>query len=219
MKNFTEIVETVKEVLSQENANKKIFDKDVADALGISQVNFATMKKRDKIPFMQLLDFCALKAISINWLLYNQAPESLIESTNQFYAIKYFGEVSASAGGGGDIDDEIHDDVLLPKYFIDHLGGTAESKNLEAIRVTGDSMEPTFSYDDIIFINRQKKDLRRGGIFVIRTEHGLFLKRLSKRIDGKVDILSDNQVYASISLNINEVEVIGRVVGKFGIIS
>ena len=77
-------------------------------------------------------------------------------------------------------------------------------------------MEPTFSYDDIVFINRKKTDLSRGGVFVIRTEHGLFIKRVSKRIDGKIDIISDNKEYSKMTVHPSEVEFIGRVVGKFG---
>jgi phage repressor protein C with HTH and peptisase S24 domain len=67
-----------------------------------------------------------------------------------------------------------------------------------------------------VFINRRKTDLSRGGVFVIRTEHGLFIKRVSKRIDGKIDIISDNKEYSKLTVFPNEVEFIGRVVGKFG---
>ena len=216
MKSFMEIVEEIKDIVSTEHPGKKIFDKDIADLLGISQMNFATIKKRDKIPFAELLDFCAKKAISINWLLYGQAPESLIESTNRFYMIRYFSDISASAGGGGDVDSEEYQSLELSENFVEILGGQSEMKNIEAIKVSGDSMEPTFSYDDIVFINRKKTDLSRGGVFVIRTEHGLFIKRVSKRIDGKIDIISDNKEYSKMTVHPSEVEFIGRVVGKFG---
>ncbi len=216
MKSFMEIVEEIKDIVSTEHPGKKIFDKDVADLLGISQMNFATIKKRDKIPFAELLDFCAKKAISINWLLYGQAPESLIESTNRFYMVRYFSDISASAGGGGDVDSEEYEGLELSTNFVQILGGQNEMKNIEAIKVSGDSMEPTFSYDDIVFINRTKTDLSRGGVFVIRTEHGLFIKRVSKRIDGKIDIISDNKEYSKMTVHPSEVEFIGRVVGKFG---
>lgn len=216
MKSFMEIVEEIKDIVSAEHPGKKIFDKDIADLLGISQMNFATIKKRDKIPFNELLDFCAKKAISINWLLYGQAPESLIESTNRFYMVRYFNDISASAGGGSDVGAEEYQSLELSENFIDILGGQSEMKNIEAIKVSGDSMEPTFSYDDIVFINRKKTDLSRGGVFVIRTEHGLFIKRVSKRIDGKIDIISDNKEYSKLTVHPTEIEFIGRVVGKFG---
>lgn len=216
MKSFAEIVEEIKDIVSLELKNKKVFDKDVANLLDISQVNFATMKKRNRVPFKELLDFCAQKAISINWLLYGQAPESLIESTNRFFMVKYFSDVSASAGGGALNDDESFESLVIEDNFVQHLGGASELKYIEAINVSGDSMEPTFSYGDIVFINRSKNDIGRGGIFTINTEHGLFIKRVQKRVDGKVDIISDNKDYPMQTIPLENMEVIGRVVGRFG---
>lgn len=216
MKSFLDIVEDIKGVVSAEFSNRKIFDKDVADVLGISQMNFATMKKRNKIPYTELLDFCATKSISINWMLYGQSPESLVDATNKFFMIKYFGDISASAGGGADNDYEENKEIKIPHEFVMMLGGERELKHIEAINVSGDSMEPTFSYNDIIFINRSKTDYQRGGIFTIRTEAGLFIKRLVRRIDGKIDIISDNDVYQTQTLEPHDIEVIGRVVSRFG---
>ena len=210
------IVEEIKNIISSDFSGKKIFDKDVADVLGITQMNFATMKKRNKIPYVELLDFCATKSISINWMLYGQSPESLVEATNKFFMIKYFSDVSASAGGGGGIESEEAQELEIPEQFVTMLGGERELRFIEAINVSGDSMEPTFSYNNIVFINRDKIDLQRGGIFTIRTEAGLFIKRVQKRIDGKVDIISDNKVYTTQTLDPREIEVIGRVVSRFG---
>lgn len=216
MNSFAEIVEEIKSIVSSSFNGKKIFDKDVADILGISQMNFATMKKRNKIPFNELLDFCASRSISINWILYGQSPESLVEATNRFYMVRYFNDVNASAGGGAENMDEEIENIEIPEQFVALLGGERELKNIEAINVSGDSMEPTFSYNDIVFINRAKTDLQRGGIFTIRTEAGLFIKRVQKRIDGKIDIISDNKVYSTQTLSPHEIEVIGRVVSRFG---
>ncbi len=216
MNSFLNIVEEIKSIVSSEFSSKKIFDKDVADVLGISQMNFATMKKRNKIPFTELLDFCAKKAISINWLLYGQSPESLVEATNKFYMVKYLSDVNASAGGGSNEQYEEIEELEIPEHFMFMLGGERELKNIEAINVSGDSMEPTFSYNDIVFINRSKTDLNHGGIFTIRTEAGLFIKRIQTRIDGQIDVISDNSVYSTQTLSPNEVEVLGRVVSRFG---
>jgi hypothetical protein len=216
MKSFFDIVETIKDVVSGEYTDRKVFDKDVAILLDISQMNFATMKKRNKIPFNELLDFCARRSIAINWLLYGQSPESLIEPTNKFYAVRYFSSVRASAGGGACNDELEEQSLMLGEDFIATLGGERELRFIEAINVSGDSMEPSFSYNDIVFINRSKNDVARGGIFTIRTEHGLFIKRIQVRIDGKLDIISDNKDYPVFVARRDEVEVIGRVVGRFG---
>jgi phage repressor protein C with HTH and peptisase S24 domain len=216
MNTLSEIVEEIKNIVSSDFEGKKIFDKDIADILGISQMNFATMKKRNKIPYAELLDFCATKSISINWMLYGQSPESLVEATNKFFMVKYFSDNYASAGGGSESEYEEIKELEIPEQFVVMLGGERELKHIEAINVTGDSMEPTFSYNDIVFVNRDKTDLQRGGIFIIRTEAGVFIKRVQKRIDGKVDVISDNNIYSTQTLAQHEIEVLGRVISRFG---
>ncbi len=216
MKSFMEIVEEIKDIVSTDLPDKKVYDKDVASMLDISQMNFATMKKRNKIPYKELLDFCATRSIAINWLLYGQSPESLIDATNKFYMVRYFSEVQASAGGGGLGEDEASEPMMLGENFVATLGGESELRHIEAINVTGDSMEPTFSYGDIIFINRSKDDIGRGGVFTINTEGGLFIKRLHRRIDGRIDIISDNKDYPVQTAAPEEVTIVGRVVGRFG---
>lgn len=47
-----EIIEKLKDIISSDGKFGKVFDKDVATALELSQMNFATMKNRGKIPFL-----------------------------------------------------------------------------------------------------------------------------------------------------------------------
>ncbi len=216
MKSFCDIVETIKDIVSGEFTDKKVFDKDIAQLLNISQMNFATMKKRNKLPFHELLDFCAKRSIAINWLLYNQSPESLIESTNQFYKVRYFASLSASAGGGGEGEELASESLRIEAPFVAALGGEKALRFIEALHVSGDSMEPLLGYNDLIFINRAKVSVGRGGIFALRTAEGLLVKRIQPRKDGKLEIISDNDVYPSFSVALNEIEILGRVVGRFG---
>ena len=208
------IIEKLKDVLSSEN-DKKIFDKDVAGALGITQANFATIKQRNKIPFANILDFCALKKISINWLLYGQDPSSLIDSTDKYW-IKYFPTINVSAGGGAYDSDEDYEKLEVPPYFTNMLGGENNMKNIEAINVTGDSMEPTLNSGNIIFLDKTKYDVSKDGIYAFINENGLFVKRIQKRIDGQLDIISDNKEYPIQVVRKDEINILGKVVGSFG---
>ena len=56
MRDFMAIVKELKLYLAKNN--EKIYDKKVADALGISPVNFATLKRRNSIPFENIINFC-----------------------------------------------------------------------------------------------------------------------------------------------------------------
>jgi len=211
---FKDLLPKLKDVISKELGNKKVFDKDVADALEINQLTFATMKNRGKVPFEEVLDFCAKRKISINWLFYNQATRSLEEETEKYANVRYFGDIYASAGGGSFTDDEEHESVVLDPHMVDMLGGQREIKYIDSINVLGDSMEPTFYENDMVFINRSQKEINRGGVFVVATPNGLFIKRLSLGSDGMLELISDNALYSIESVESASVEIVGKVVGS-----
>lgn len=215
MLNINEIIEKLRDVLSSEKKLGKVFDKDIANALDLTSVNFATMKKRNSVPFSNILDFCALKKISINWLLYGQDPSSLIDSTDRYW-IKYFPTVNVSAGGGAFDGKDDFEKLDLPDFFVNIIGGEENVKNVEAINVTGDSMEPTLNNGNIIFIDRTRNDPSKDGIYAFVNENGLFVKRIQKRIDGALDIISDNKEYPMQVANKNDIDILGKVVSSIG---
>ncbi len=57
MRNFHSIIAQLKTYMSV-NQEGKVLDKDVAKALGMSQANFATVKRRNSTPYENILIFC-----------------------------------------------------------------------------------------------------------------------------------------------------------------
>lgn len=57
MRDFKTIISVLKEYLKKEKS-EKVFDKDVAESLSMSQSRFATSKRRNTTPYEEILDFC-----------------------------------------------------------------------------------------------------------------------------------------------------------------
>lgn len=213
MPDLNEILNRIKDILSADVGDRKVFDKDVAEALDINQITYATMKSRNKIPYKEVLEFCARKKISINWLIFNQVVQSIQSETEKFERIHYFRDIYASAGGGALNYEEESESLLLDEEMINHLGGRAVIKNIEALNVIGDSMEPTLNDGDIVFLNRVSINPSKNGVYIVSTPGGLFIKRLQLKTDGMVALVSDNEAYSDELVNIENIEVLGKVVG------
>ena len=207
------VIEKLKDILSQERGGAKVFDKDIAKVLAIPQTTFATMKKRNSIPFKEIMEFCAVRKLSINWLFFDQAIEMLAVETEKYFQIRYFSDVRASAGGGAFTFDENYELLSIDKTIIERIIPFG-SKELEAISVEGESMEPTLQDNSIVFIDREQTNINRDGIYVASTTAGLFIKRIRQRADGKIELISDNRAYSPETILPDEIQIIGRVVGN-----
>ncbi len=213
MPDFKEILNRIKDILSQELGNKKVYDKDIAESLGINHVSFATMKSRKKIPYKEILEFCAKRKVSINWLMFDQVVKSIAEQSEKFERIHYFRDIYASAGGGAENYEEDSEFLTLDEEIVNHLGGKQAIKNMHALNVLGDSMEPTLNDGDIVFMDKASTNLNRNGVYIVTTPVGLFIKRLQLRANGMVALVSDNEAYSDELVNADDIKILGKVVG------
>src|SRR3954470_625597 len=125
-------------------------------------------------------------------------------------------DVQASAGPGALEAEErrlgrIGFDTAWLRRLGLHGGG---SDRLSVIRVEGDSMTPTLSDGDEILVDRDDGAGRlRDGIYVLRVEEALIVKRLALGPGGRVSVRSDNEAYPGWpDLDPAGVDVVGRVV-------
>jgi len=207
------VIDKLKDIISEETKSKKVFDKDVAEALAIPQTTFATMKKRNSIPFKEIMEFCATKKLSINWLFFDQAIDMLAEETEKYFHIHYFADVRASAGGGAFTFDENYEVLSIDKIIMNNIIPLMNSE-IEAINVDGDSMEPTLQNESIVFIDRSQTNINKDGIYIASTTAGLFIKRIRQRVDGMIELISDNKAYSPEIMLPDEIQIVGRVVGN-----
>jgi Peptidase S24-like len=121
--------------------------------------------------------------------------------------------VGASAGAGALTNEEaLAGKVGFDEAWLRKMG--VDPAQVSLIRVEGDSMQPTLNNGDDIMVDKAAA-LRavKDGVYVLRMDDTLIVKRLAKGKGGKISVLSDNPEYPSLHhLDASAVQVIGRVV-------
>jgi SOS-response transcriptional repressor LexA len=210
---LSDVFERLKVILSNEMGGGRVFDKDVAEALNITPSNLGALKSRNRIPLTEVMKFCVQREISINWLLFNQDAMDTIDDADKFSKIKYFKNINCSAGGGSFNYEDDYEYITLDESLVASLGLDMHD-DLEAINVSGDSMQPTISDNSVVFLDKSNTDITKGGIFAINTPYGLFLKRVHLSLKtNEIELVSDNKSYSSEFMSLNEVDIKGKVVG------
>jgi len=211
---FNSVIEKIRAHM-QQSQNRKIFDSDIAKELGISKEHFSRSKKSDNPPLKPIIEFCARENIVINYILFDQTPDSLMRPTDKLIMLKYFKQINATAGWGAINDDEECESIVLDEELATVLGGRRRLKDIEAINVLGDSMEPVIKNGSIVFVDRAQINLQKDKreIYVLQTPGGTLVKELDITADGRLKLISQNPIYETEVIDFEEVEIIGKVLG------
>lgn len=123
--------------------------------------------------------------------------------------------VLVSAGPGAIVDSETGKPYFgFDERWLKGLTATPSSR-LSIVRVEGDSMAPTLSPGDDILVDLDDcHDRLRDGIYVLRVDDALVVKRLALNPRGRrVTVQSDNPAYPDWpDCSLNEIHCIGRVI-------
>lgn len=124
-------------------------------------------------------------------------------------------DVAASAGGGAEPGEErTLGQIAFDRAWLRRMR-IAGGERLSMIRVQGDSMAPTLSDGDEILIDSGDSAERlRDGIYVLRIDGALVVKRVSVSPAGRrLSISSDNEAYPGWpDCDPQAVDVVGRAV-------
>ena len=124
-------------------------------------------------------------------------------------------DVGASAGAGAAVGAErTRAHVAFDPQWLRKVASGGPD-GLSVIRVEGDSMLPTLADGDEILVDRcDGRQRLRDGVYVLRLEGALMVKRLAFNPAAKtVTILSDNEAYRSWpDCDPDQVELVGRAV-------
>ncbi len=122
--------------------------------------------------------------------------------------------VGASAGPGAAVEGEgVEAGFAFDPRWLRRLG--ADPRALSIISVEGDSMAPTLNDGDDILVDGADTAARlRDGIYVLRMDDALMVKRVARLpVPGRISVISDNDQYPSWpDLAADAIALVGRVV-------
>ena len=123
--------------------------------------------------------------------------------------------VAVSAGPGAVVNEEFGKPYFaFDERWLKSLTPTA-AENLSIVRVEGDSMSPTLNAGDEILVDLGDcADRLRDGIYVLRVDDALVVKRLALHPMGRrVTVQSDNPAYSDWpDCDSDDIHCIGRVI-------
>ena len=191
--------------------------KQFAESLDMEPTTVSSIESGKREPSKEVLCNLAIKyAVSLNWIFTGIGEKSLPKSlVPEMVLSDNFGsdafripvlEQGLSAGRGQPLPDEdVPSGYIAVPSELKRYG-----KNLAALQINGDSMEPTLKRGDLVVCDSCGWDGE--GIYALRMDGCGYVKRLSHK-PGKIIVISDNPKYemweepdASEAL-----EIIGRV--------
>ena len=207
-------IEQIREGLSQPGKSQK----GLAAALGVdnSQISRLLAGRRQlrthEIPM--ILAYLEAEGGTGHGRSRTAMPEIVQIGGDRFAMLPVY-ETAVSAGPGREAEDGAP--VTRIAFRTDWLRQITRGSigELVVLTVDGDSMEPTLRQGDSVLVDMsQQRAQQRDGIYVIRTDGGLQVKRVaSNPVTGRITIISDNKdLYPPFTdLLPDQVTVLGRV--------
>jgi hypothetical protein len=171
-----------------------------------------TPRKLDEADRRTLARYFGIDEAALGGLTTLPRPQALSERSSMVAVPRL--ALGASAGAGSlDEDERASGTIGFDRAWLRMLGTKADA--LSIIRVDGESMAPTLGDgDDIMVDGDDGADRLRDGIYVLRLDAVLMVKRIAmgpRR--GRFSVLSDNALYPGWpDVDPALVEIVGRVV-------
>lgn len=201
MKNQEKLLENVIERL-RKATGKNITQSKIAEDLGLTRQYISQRKgKHLSEEYIEKLE--------------NIYHVDLLEPIIESVEIDYI-HITPSCGRGTVVlDDADVTPVRIGKEVIKDIWKVSSPEVLKLFKASGDSMENTIEDGNILLVDTSRTDYHNGGIYVLTINNDWFVKRLRLKINGDLEIISDNPKYEPEVLRPNtdiEINVVGRVI-------
>lgn len=203
----------------------------IAKDIGMTIAGFSRIWNEEGLPKADALKkIKQLKGCSIDWLLTGEGepfPDKVSVSfsgcavdtqgnkvdIDEFVFVPRY-DVEAAAGYGRFVENEMPSFTMaFRRYWLENYI-TRDVKQLSVISVKGDSMEGVLNDGDTILVNHAYIT-PRDGLYVLRINENLLVKRLQLMPGNIVRVISANDAYPTFEIHLqnmtDDVAIIGRV--------
>jgi phage repressor protein C with HTH and peptisase S24 domain len=206
--------------------SRKISVKDFSKSIGISANYLSEIEHGKKKPSLPVIMLIELRyATYLGDGLYEERMPSTRDISLQsglvpkdidlsaFSYVPRYSGVHVTAGHGGNV---VHENVTDYVAFQTSWLKTSIMVNpseVFCVYVEGDSMEPTLRPGDMVLAQKTSEFHGKDGIYILRINGTIFVKRIHQEASGKILIISDNHAYPTDELQDSDrIGFIGRVV-------
>jgi SOS-response transcriptional repressor LexA len=192
-------------------------DMELAKLLGVRPSVISTWRKRNTVPYKQLIQLCEEESLNISCLLYGQGPIRFEKKGLSLVGPEmtpYKGEmveidVFALAGAGQPRDlvgPEPIKTITLPKEFL--------KPGIVPVMIQGESMEPNLYNGAVVGVDEKDRQVISGKVYAVWLDYeGAVVKRVYVEPD-KIVLKSDNPGFPESHLDIKNISdgfILGRV--------
>ncbi len=200
-------MESISTRLKIKREAKKLSQRKLGLLVNVSATAISQWERGETTPKGEhLLNLSKVLGCTPEWLTGKKGAQ---ESPEDMIKIPFYCDVKAAAGHGG-IGLPSRTFVTLPRSFFKYH----YEKDLVAICVHGDSMEPVLKDNSIVVIDTNINPLRDGGMYVLR-QGDLIRVKLISQVVGGLCLKSYNSNYGDelySESDVKSIKLLGRVV-------
>lgn len=207
------------ERLKEQRAKLGLSQVAFSDACGVNRGTLATWEKGEQTPTAAVLSVMNGLGIDTSYVVTGQrgslsGPAPAPAGQADAIRLPMLGAKGSMGPGNDVLDDVIVGDVAISLRWLKLNLPRSRPEALQLVHAYGDSMAGTLNSGDFAIVDTDCIAPDVDGVYVLEANDQLFIKRVTRRMDGGHEVTSDNPLVRTVSVldGTYPVRIRGRVV-------
>lgn len=216
-------MKTLADRVRVELSKKRVSQQWLAEQVGVSQQAIAKVVNGETKSPKNILEIAGALGVDVHWLKTGKgSPDANVfaftPEKDDDHALRVdLLDAELAAHSSGIINVEYPD--VISSIFFTHEGvkrilGRTTTDGVYMFKVPTDSMVPTITQNDIVFIDTNVKEYIGEGVYSFNLNGETYIKRLQRLPTGVIMALSDNPLYLPFEIT-EELFDTAEIIGKF----